>query len=339
MWALTSRPIYSTEALQLMERYKVHNALQSNRWLLPRHLPLFAVRPLYPAQLVLPTSSVIQLPLCAVPFCSLPTWRKREILSLYPPPSTPPGSCLFLDSSGSDTRWRPASMSECFDAAFVRSDSPASHQHLLCAADCAAGGTFAEEVTVLNAQETNNPFLVDADLTHRNLLDKVAFQHSIGSSLTTIAAQFRYTSFDWVEVTAVAAAGLRVCANAEPHLVSCADELRVVHISQLPSQRQEELVAAIPRQILIKSMAFSYVFYHKRWRYHKLMGLTSPLLHRHIPCCGTPQAQALQPLLWIAVDQNMEFHGTVTKRERRLPRRFYNSQQLELDACAFPSHR
>ncbi|CAC9490450.1 conserved hypothetical protein [Leishmania infantum JPCM5] len=337
MWALTCRPIQNAEALQLMERYKAHNALQSNQWLLPRHLACFAVRPLYPAQLVLPTSSVIQLPLSAVPFSSLPLSRKRKVLGMCPPPCTPPGSCSLLECSGAAMRWRPASLSECFDAAFVCSDSPSSHQHLLCATDCAGSVTVAEEVTVFNAQETNNPFLVDAELAHRNLLTKETYQHSIGSSLTTIAAQFRYTSFDWVEATAAAAAGLRVRSSAAPHLVNCVDTLRVVHISQLRYTRQQELVAKIPRMTLIKSMTISYIFYHKRWRHHKSMELMRPLLHRNVPCCGTPQAQALQPLLWIAVDLHMEFRGPVTECARHSRKQFYNSQQLEAGTCAVPS--
>ncbi|GET88841.1 hypothetical protein, conserved [Leishmania tarentolae] len=337
MWALTSRPIQNAEALQLMERYKAHHRLQSNRWLLPRHLPFFAVRPLYPAQLVLSTSSLIQLPLSAVPFSSLPLSRKRDIFSLCPPPSTPPGSCSFLECSGASMRWRPASVLECFHAAFVCSDFPSCHQHLLCAAHCAGSVTVADEVTVFNAQETTNPFLIDDDLVHRNFLTKEAYQHSIGSSLTTIAAQFRYTSFDWIEATVAATAGLRVCASATPHLVNCVETLRVVHISQLPHKRQQELVDDIPRLTLLKSMTISYIFYRNRWRHHRALDVKPSLLHRHVPCCGTPQAQALQPLLWLPVDVNKEFRGSVTECKRQVRKQFYNSQQLELDLHAVTS--
>ncbi|KAG5504881.1 hypothetical protein GH5_05512 [Leishmania sp. Ghana 2012 LV757] len=336
MWALTSQPIQNAEALQLTERYMERNALQSNKWLLPRHLALLAVRSLYPAQLVLPTSSVIQLPLCAVPFCSLPPSRKREILRLYPPPYSPPASCLFLENSGDAMRWRSASMLECFDAAFVRSDSLSSRQYLLCAPDCATSMEVEEEVTVLNAQETNNPFLVDTDLLHRDLLKSVTFQHSIASALTTIAAQFRYTSFDWVEEAAASAAGLRVCAGTSPHLVSCVETLRVVHISQLPSERQRELVDSVPRTTLIKSMSVSFVFYSERWRHYKSVEMTRPLVHRDIPRSGTPEIQDLQPLLWVAVDSNMKFCGNVTERERLIRRLYYNLQQLEMDARPAP---
>ncbi|KAG5504497.1 hypothetical protein JKF63_04949 [Porcisia hertigi] len=331
MWALTSRPINNTEALQILERYRSQNALQSNQWLLPRHLAFFSVRPLYPTQLVLPSSSVIQLPLCAIPFSILPLSRKRKILSTHPPPSTPPGSCLFLESAGADKSWRLASLSECFDAAFVRSSSPLSHQHLLCAADSVDSVTVDEEVTVFNAQETSNPFLVDVDLVHRNLFTKMALQHSLGSALTTIAAQFGYTSLDWVEETKAAAEGLRVRVGAAPHLVNCYETLRVVHISQLPSETQERLVSAIPRVVLIKSMSVSFVYYESHWHHHKLLKMLYPLQHRDVPCGETPQMQVLQPLLWIAVDEAMTFCGTVVECERRIHRRYYNSQQLDLD--------
>ncbi|KAG5463827.1 hypothetical protein LSCM1_08293 [Leishmania martiniquensis] len=331
MWALTSRPIQNAEALQLMEYYKKRNALQSNKWLLPRHLASLAVRPRYPAQLVLPADSVIQPPLRAVPFFSLPSSRKRDILDLFPPPYSPLGSCLFLECIGASMRWRPASTLECFDAAFVYSDSLSSRQHLLCTPDCAPSVTLPEEVTVYNAQETTNPFLVDDDLVHRSLLDGRTFQHNIASSLTTIAAQFNYTSFDWVEAAEISAAGLRVCAGASPHLVNSAETLRMVHISQLPSKQQKELVNAMPRFTLIKSMSVTFIFQKKRWYHHKSMQLRHPLLRRDVPCCTTSQLQALQPLLWVAVDLNVDFPGVVTERERLIHRLYYNSQQLEMN--------
>lgn len=329
MWALTAAPIQNNEARQLLARYQKQNGFQSNMWLLPRHLTLFGVRALYPAQLLLPTRCLLSNPPRAVPFALLAPPTQRRILHDCPVPMVPPGRYLFLERTPAVTRWRAATVAECFDAAFIQSNTSYGHMQLLCESNCAERLLMPEEVAVLNAQETSNPFLIDTGLCHRNLVTGATLQDAIGSVLTTIAAQFCYSSFDWVEASVVESAGLRVRPLATPHRVNCTEKLGVVHVSQLPMLRQEELVESIPRYVLLKSQKTSFVYLHAQWRNQSKLGLTSPLRRSDIPpadCDGDPPVDLL---LWVAVTPKDEFSGPITKRERSVYRRFYNAQQLD----------
>lgn len=330
MWALTSRPIESAEALQLLHRYKSAHSLQSNQWLLPRHLAMFGVRPLFPPQLALPTNGVVRLPLSAVPFAAMPASARQRALLSAPPPFVQPGACLVLERAATGLRWRRASLQECFDAAFVRSDAPLTHPHLLCDPALAPNVALGEAVPVFNAQETNNAFLVDDDLIHRHLLTGAPLPHSIGSALTTIAAQFHYTSFDWVEQHVAPSASLAPHPGATPHLVHCAETLQLAHISQMPTDAQSHLVDAAPRSVIVKGASAPFIFHSGRWRHLNQMGVTRRLGRSDIPGRDEASLNALQPLLWVVVEASAAVPGLTTQVERSLYRRFFNAQQLRL---------
>lgn len=329
MWALNGAPIQNTEALQLLDRYKQRSGFQSSLWLLPRHLTLFNVRPLYPPQVMLPVCSLLPRPPCAVPFSLLRPSAQRGILGDFPPPTVPPGRFLFIERNPAGTRWRTATLAECFEAAFAQGGSSYGHARLLCEPNFTELSAVPGEVGVLNAQETSNPFLVDCSLCHRSLMTGAAFEDSVSSALTTIAAQFRYTSFNWVEASVVETSGLRVRPSAVPHLVNSAGVLRVVHVSQLPLSRQELLVDSVPRRVMLKSMRTSFVLLHGHWRPEFALELTQRLRIADIPPVDEGEARAMPLLLWVAVTPAEAFSGEVTERERSIHRRFYNAQQLE----------
>ncbi|KPA83783.1 hypothetical protein ABB37_02007 [Leptomonas pyrrhocoris] len=329
MWALNAAPIQCHEAVQLLSRYRKQNGFQSGLWLLPQHLTLFGVRELYTAQLLLPTDGLLSGPPRAVPFSLLHPSTQRGILNDYPPAIMPAGRFAFLERSPATTQWRAATLMECFEAAFLQSNRSCGHMQLLCAPSFATRIAVPEEVAVLNAQETSNPFLVDASLCHRSLVTGAALQDTVSSALTTIAAQFRYTSFDWVEAGMVEAAGLRVRPSATPHLVNSVESLQVAHVSQLPMERQEELVNLVPRYVLLKSMKLSYVYLHSRWRNAHELELTNRLRHSDIPRVEGTRESPVQLLLWVAVKAEDDFCGPVTVCERSVRRRYYNAQQLE----------
>jgi hypothetical protein len=330
MWALNAAPIRSPEAQQLLRRYKHCNKFQSNLWLLPRHLKLFGVRALYPPQLLLPTNELLAAPLRAVPLSLLSPSTKRRILSDHPPPTVPSGRFILLERSPAVTRWRLATVEECFDAAFPQSGVGCGHSHLLCEPSFTECLSLPTEVAVLNAQETSNPFLVDPLLCHRSLVTGDTFQTSISSALTTVAAQFGYTSLNWVEARLVEEAGLRACASAAPHVVNYTESLRVVHVSQLPMSRQEELVDAVPRYVLTRSTRTSFVYLHGCWRPESAIGLTARLQRSKIPQLDDGElVPPMRLLLWAAVTANDAYVGPVMERERNVHCRFYNAQQLE----------
>ncbi|KPI87120.1 hypothetical protein ABL78_3773 [Leptomonas seymouri] len=329
MWALNATPIQGQEALQLLTRYSKQNGFKSVMWLLPQHLALLGVRALCPAQLLLPTSDLLSGPPCAVPFSLLPLRTQRGILNDYPPPIMLPGCFFLLERTPEATRWRSATLAECFDAAFLHRSTTCASSQLLCAPTFAAQVAVPEEVAVLNAQETSNAFLVDSSLCHRSYVTGAALQDSISSALTTIAAQFRYTSLDWVEASVVEKTGLRVRASATPHLVNSVETLQVVHVSQLPIERQEDMVNSVPRYVLLKSMRASFVYLHSKWRHERALELTSGLRRIHIPQMEGTIEPPIQLLLWVAVSSTDDFSGPTTVCERIIQRRFYNAQQLE----------
>ncbi|KAK7198581.1 hypothetical protein NESM_000820900 [Novymonas esmeraldas] len=336
MWAVTSRPIQSAEALQLLERYKAEHALCSNQWLLPRHAALLGVRPLHTARLVLPYSAVASSPLSAVPLAALPLDEQRRVCISHPPPPATQGTWLLLERHAGAMRWRTSTVMESFDAAFVRSDCILPGRRLLCAPDSIDAALVSSEVVVLNAQETTNPYLVDTQLMHRELLSQTPFSHSTASALTTVAAQFGYTSLEWVEATKVKTAHRRVRDGEAPHRIHMTSRLRVAHLSQLPVQQQKALVNCISRSALITSMTMSLIFHRQRWRNQLSFGVTPKLLRDDIPCVDGPHARSHHPLLWVTVKSDEPLIGAALEREHCTQQWYFNSQQTETETPVFP---
>lgn len=328
MWALNAAPISNGEALRLLSRYKTLNAFQSDLWVLPRHLALLGVREAHPPKLMLPTATLLSAPPRAVPFSALPSNARRRILNDHPPPLTAPGEFALLERTPAATRWRPATVAECFDAAFMQSGKHVGNTHLLCEANFTACLAVPDEVGVLNVQETSNPFLLDPLLCHRDLVTGSPLDDSINSSLTTIASQFRYTSFKWVEAAAVETAGLQICPSAKPHCVRFVTTLAVVHVSQLPAARQELLVTSVPRYALLNSTTKSYVYYGSQWRHPRVLNLLDGPEVADIPRTVDSEEEATPLLLWVAVTAGEKYTGAAKQCTRMMHCNFYNSEQL-----------
>lgn len=340
MWAINRRTIANPVGLDLLRSWKAEHAIDSDAWLLPSHLPLLRVKPHTTSLSPIPLPADVlvdalqQPPLRAVPFTSVPRHRQHRMLQQCAPPPSVHASLLpqlMTRTPQGTLSWREASLDEFLDASFFQSRP---QERLLVATAVLLDEGLAlpplGELTLLNAQHTTNPFSVDPHLQHRSALTGKPLPDSVSSGLTTVMAQFGYTSLYWVESGKLGREGLPMAALSPPHPISTIERVEVVHVSQLTSEVQHRLLHSIPRYVLLKSMVGAFVLNDRRWHSSKMFGLLQPLRHADIPVLYSAQKTDTEPLLWVSNVRGKNYHGNKILRHRHVLKLFYNVAQLPL---------
>ncbi|CAD2220828.1 hypothetical protein AGDE_11439 [Angomonas deanei] len=177
------------------------------------------------------------------------------------------------------------------------------------------------ELTLYNAQQCSNPFIVDSTLEHMDYLTKGPLPESVGSGLTTVASQFNYTSLYWKEVKA---ADQSAGPTAAPHCIMTLEGIDLVHVSQLSVEQQKKLLTTISRHVLMGSLKTPFIYCHRRWLLSKKVALTEPVGRDDIPLADARD----QPLLWVDTSLVESYEGAPIQRYRQVKRFYYNSSQL-----------
>ncbi|CCW68220.1 unnamed protein product [Phytomonas sp. Hart1] len=333
MWAITKRPILNTEAGRQLEARRKLCDFQSNMWLLPSHLHILRLRTgTRNSTLVLPAEDFIEISPRAFPVSQVPP-RFLSTIAEHAPPSAilgkPP---IIFDVADSGTYfWRLSTMDEYLDASLIWSEMSFPRNWLLCSSRVVEWPqTRLQPLMILNAHETTNPFLLDPLLEHINLKDGNPLPKYLSSGLTTVAAQFKYSSFRWLEASEASSV---VKSSATPHLVSILAKMHLLHISQLPIEIQRKMVMKIPRFVLLRSNIMPFVYIeNKGWLSRKRICFTEQITRSDLPLSNEELSH--QPLIWLAVnaDDAMAVSNTYLVRYYVTQRLFYNASQLKTEA-------
>ncbi|CCW65046.1 unnamed protein product [Phytomonas sp. EM1] len=329
MWAIMRRPILHGETCQQLEGRRRLCDFQSNMWLLPSHLHVLKLKMrTQNSKLVLPAEHFVEAPPRAFPLPQVPPGLMSTIVERVSPPTASEHLPMILDTKDPGVYfWRLSTMDEFLDASFLWCEMCFPRNWLLCSSNVIAWPQSPlQPLTILNAQETTNPFLLDPLLEHVNLVDGKPLSKSLSSGLTTVAAQFGYLSFAWLEACN---ASPDVRSRATPHSVLVLERMCLLHISQLSIETQRKLMMSASRFVLLRSAISSFVYItHEGWVSESRLRLTEKIERSDIPPLaeGSPR----QPLLWVAdnAGDDMDESDKYLVRYRCSQRLFFNVSQL-----------
>eukprot|EP00796_Vickermania_ingenoplastis_P009726 gene9726-6814_t len=313
MWALSKRPIVRSEALLQLSLFKEKNGFDSSIWLLESHTKHLGVQLTSSAEpLQIQAEWLKDGEPCAVPFTILTDKLRKSIVFSTPPPAALKATSLDIQPTGR-LYWRPATAEEVLDASLNSTDNQESI--LLCSSKAVPLSNSCKSVTnstlsLFNAQQSNNPFALDESLRHSDLLTHKELPSAYWSGLTTVAAQFHYTSFRWLQASALKQPGCiyQVKEGQMPHTLVAEEEVQLLHVFQLSPSRQAKLLARTPRFVLLRGLEKAFVRYDRWWKTASRLCLQGRLSQKDVPSTQRVNRNSPLPLLWFFIAHNLHFH-------------------------------
>ncbi|KAH8613602.1 hypothetical protein ERJ75_000765000 [Trypanosoma vivax] len=257
--------------------------------------------------------------------------EKKRLVRLITPPSDHKRIWIltYTDTNCRKLHWLEASEEQQFEAQlYTPETNNITHTTQIIDAKVATPAKPTTALTILNAQETSNPFVVDETLKHTNLVTGKALENGVSNSLSTIWSQYAYTSLQWIPIEDV-----QKCKNIipipgqEPHTVYEYEPQYFVHLNQVNEQQKIQLLCTAPRWVIIRSLKKAVIHCGERWFTWRKMGLNEDLWARRGRVSGvyggTPQHE-----IWVRCDHEFGYTGTPHRRHRVRRRLFYNSSQL-----------
>jgi hypothetical protein len=125
-------------------------------------------------------------------------------------------------------------------------------------------GNKSVALKIFNAEQTENPFLLDSSLVPTNPIDMhKPWEPSVAQRLVFISVQAKYRSLSWIEVPPPPEAlpGAELKAGAlPPHRVSCVSDTLLYHVTAFPIKQQCRVFRSLPpdlrRRRTIKATRF-----------------------------------------------------------------------------------
>lgn len=318
--------------LTLLQSVKASERLDSTMWLLFTHSKPLNVLIKDGEKAVEVISDLVrpESP-SALYFSHLPESTRSSIVHTTPP--LPFRGVQIIDKNADGSLfWREAECEEILDASLFPSEAD---EHTLLYS--VAVEPFGENIppvalSLYNAQQCNNPFLVDPSLQHIDLLTNQPFPAAMHSGLTTIAAQFNYHGYQWVSASNIGEphCPFEPLPSQEPHVVLVEEEVRFAHVSQLPTHRQRVLASRLPRYMTGRIHNSHVVYHGQRWRSSNSLGLYQKLSDRDLPSSllnDTSQNRALRRF-WVTVDEEAEIEGPTVLRHLTVFKKVYHASQL-----------
>ncbi|EPY25000.1 hypothetical protein STCU_06894 [Strigomonas culicis] len=296
-------------------------------WLLPQQLPYFGIKRVSGTQSITFPSTLLVDPgnVSAYPISFVPRALQVHILTKSPPPIHSPRVPLIVSKKDESFLWCKATVEEVAGCSFFQKSSLPESMSLLVSSDlCAPPRVRTDDMLeVINAQQSTNPFLLDPSLEHMDWLSKEPLPPAISSGLTTTAAQYGYTSFSWLEASAARDNDIR--CHGEPHKIVAMESVSLLHVSQLPLQRQRALLDITPRHVLLNAMQHPFVRSRTRWLKAKTYGITLPLRREDLPVGA--EERLSHPLLWVECGTPQPDSAALT-RNRTVIKFFFNASQV-----------
>ncbi|KEG07479.1 hypothetical protein DQ04_09681030 [Trypanosoma grayi] len=334
-WALTRRRIKSTEVQQTLHKHQVSIHAQSTLWL-SKAQAVNHYRLQCHGGVPITVESLEKRTIFSLAEYS-PNERKA-LLSMQPPPASSGSRWLLLKHASSDSStvvWSAATLKQYFQASLFSPMEETSPQALLVDAGVALPSSPSRTVFLFNAQETSNPFLVDDTLHHTHYITGAPFPHILASALSTLWSQFGYTSLSWVPADEMLHLdGITLKKGEEPHQVFDLEPVDLVHIHQINSEKQKEILHAAPRWALLRSLNRPVIFFKGRWLTWRQMNLSEDMRVKAggavAPNRRLEGVAANTHQIWLSCDDNTLLTGLPQRRHIVHRRYFYNSSQFLL---------
>ncbi|RNF05587.1 hypothetical protein TraAM80_04413 [Trypanosoma rangeli] len=339
-WALTRHRIKPPELLRALHRYRQVISAQSALW-----LSRTQARAYYRLQCHGGISVKADLFGERNIFYLMEyTSRERKtLLMMQPLPVKNVNRWMLLTTSASGSlSWTAATLDQYAHASLFASGENIFETVLLVDAKVAVPSSPSQSAFVLNAQETSNPFLIDDSLHHTHFATGAPFSHVVGSSLSTLWSQFRYTSLKWLPESGMndIKGGISVLSGQTPHRVFHFEPVDLVHLRQTSHEYQQATLHSTPRWALLRSLKETLIFSEGRWLTWREMNLDEDLKTRrdrvttdmlrapHLPFSFNTLSAGLPYQLWCPCDHTFIYTGLPRRRYIVYTMFFYNSSQL-----------
>ncbi|ORC89097.1 uncharacterized protein TM35_000131010 [Trypanosoma theileri] len=332
-WALTRQRINSAEVQQILQRHQDSIHAQSTLWLSKAQ-----VRDYYRIQCRGGVTIDAEGFKGRSIFCisEYSSNERRRLLSIQSPPVNRDDKWLLLTTAGSSSTsltWTPATLEEYFYASLFACGEGMSNETLLVDAKVALPSSPSRTISLFNAQETSNPFLIDEALQHTHLITGKPFSHTISSALSTLWSQFGYISLKWIPHDEICnLQGIAVSPGEEPHRVYDLEPVDLVHFTQTDDEYQKNILHSIPRWALLQSLKSPIILFGTRCLTWRQMNLDMDIKgNRCTTTTLNPQLRGFptsQHDIWIHCDHNLLYSGAPQRRHIVHRKLFYNSSQL-----------